>query len=302
MRVPRTELLVVVALVGLVALAGCAGLLGGGPGSDGGDTPSPTTETEPEVDGAELRSAALSAIDETEAYRVAATQEVVVRGPRTRRSTVTDRSRIDRANRELRRNRTVVARGQRVNYTQYVVDRTFYARSDVYVRQYSSKWIKSDLRGNFSTIWEQQDTLGQLRTVLSNASSVEVTAVETVGGRETYRTRVNISESAFESVLFDVLGLDPGQAQGVNVTNVEYVYWLDRETARPVKTVAQVNFTATVTGQTVRQSVATTARYSYEPVSVSLPDAAEDAVNLSSRRLTPRPSSDRRVVASPPRP
>jgi hypothetical protein len=285
MALSETRWLTVVAVVALVALAGCSGVLGG----DETSTTPETTAAGPdaEVDETQLRSDAVDAIAAVESYRVTATQEVVVQGPRTRRSTITDDARIDRTERELRRNRTVVAGGQQVNYTQYVVDQTFYARSDVYVRQYSSEWVKSEF-GDFSTAWGQQDTLGQLRTILGNASDVTVTGVETVDGREAYRTRVNITGSAFESVLFDVVGVDRTQAESVNVTSVEYVYWLDRATSRPLRTSARLNFSATLTGRTVEQRLTTEASYDYGSVAVELPEAAGDAVNLTDgARLSP---------------
>lgn len=276
-----------VVVLGVVLLAGCAGL-DGTPGTTDDPARSPTdTATGPSVDEERLRTDALAAIRAVESYRVAATQKVVTEGPRSRTVTVTDHSRIDRADRELRQNRTVTVAGQRVNSTQYVVNRTFYSRSDVYVRQYSSEWIRRNVSENFSRLWRRQDVLGQLRVILANASSVEVTGTEQVDGERTYRTRVNVTTTAFEAILLDVVGLDPNRTDRVNVTHVEYVYWLDVETARPLRTAAEVRYSARLDGRTVRQNVTTTARYDYGPVSVDLPEAADRAVNLSDPRLLP---------------
>ena len=309
METERRRLAVTVALVGLVLLAGCGGALNGdggdagdagnGDGDDAGDagdsdggttTDDQSVDANVDVDEAQLRADAQSAIAAVETYQVNGTQEVVVEGPQSQTVTITERASIDRTERELRRNRTVRSQGREVVITQYVVDRTVYARSDVYVRQFSSEWIRTEVTENFSLVWRQQDVLGQLESVLDNASGVEVTGVETVDGRETYRTRVDISPAEFETVLFAVVGVDPDQADDVSVENVEYVYWLDAETARPVRTNATINFTATVAGRTVQRNVSTTARYGYEPVSVDLPDEAGEAVNVSGEppgRLAP---------------
>ena len=307
METERRRLAVTVALVGLVLLAGCGGALsgdgsdagdasdvgdsdGGDAGDSGDDGGTTTDDQSADVDEAQLRADAQSAIAAVETYQVNATQEVVVEGPQSQTATVTERASIDRTERELRRNRTVRSQGREVVITQYVVDRTVYARSDVYVRQFSSEWIRTEVTENFSLVWRQQDVLGQLESVLDNASGVEVTGVETVDDRETYRTRVDISPAEFETVLFAVVGVDPDQADNVSVESVEYVYWLDAETARPVRTNATISFTATVAGRTVQRNVSTTARYGYEPVSVDLPDEASEAVNVSGQppgRLAP---------------
>ncbi len=282
----------VVAVVGLVALAGCSGL--GDGGSDQtteGDGTTPTTEGDggaADVDPEQLRADALSAIADVETYRVEATQETVVRGPRNQESTVTDRAALDRTNRELRRNRTVTAAGTTVESTTYVVDRTVYARSDVYVRQYSSEWIRTDAGENFSRTWRLQDVLGQLRLVLESADGVEVTGVETVDGEAAYRTRVDVSPEAFRGVLFEVVGIDPDEAEGLQVDRVEYVYWLDTETARPLRTTSELAFSVTVRGQTFDQNVSSTTTYDYGDVSIDLPAAATDAVNVTGGGLTPR--------------
>jgi len=298
------RLIVTAAVVGLVVLAGCGGTVDG----DGGDPTGTDTTAETSTDDrptgvneTQLRADALSAIAAVETYQVNATQEVVVEGPQPQEVSISERASIDRTNRELERNRTLRAQGQEVQIDQYVVDRTIYARSDVYVRQYSSEWIRSDVNQNFSLVWRQQDVLGQLESVLDNASGVEVTGVETVDGRETYRTRVDIAPGDFEGVLFEAVGVDSEMADNVSVDRVEYVYWLDAETARPLQTTAEIRFTAQVGGRTVVRNASTTARYGYEPVSVELPDEAGEAVNVSnepSGRLAPqRPTRE----TAPPR-
>ncbi len=287
--------LVVTTLVAVVTLAGCAGL-----GGDG-ETPSPEPTTGPDVNESALRAEALAAIEAVEVYRVVAEQRVVTRGPSEQVTTVRDRALVNRTARELRRNRTVSANGRRVNVTQYLLGDTLYAESDLFVRQYSSRWVKRDVGENRSLVWRRQDTLGQLRTVLANASDVTVTGVESVDGVPAHRTRVTLSPATFEQVLFDVVGIASDRADAVTVTDVEYVYWLDRETARPLRTEARVRLNVTVGGQTLRRNVTTTARYEYEPasMSVSLPEAAEGAVNVSSP--PPRLGAPARpVVTSPP--
>ena len=294
MRLARTRrVAVVVAVVGLVVLAGCSGLGGGGSDStaDGGDGSPPTADGgdggAADVDPEQLRADAVSAIAEVDTYRIEATQETVVRGPRNQESTVTDRAALDRSARELRRNRTVTAAGTERQFETYLVDRTLYERSDVYVRQYSSEWVRTEVSENFSRTWRLQDVLGQARLVLENADSVAVTGVETVDGQEAYRTRAEISSDAFRGVLFDIVNIDPDRTEGFEVNGVEYVYWLDTDTARPLRTEAELSISVTLRGQTFDQNVSTTTTYEYDDVSVALPEAAEDAVNVTGGR-TPR--------------
>lgn len=297
MRLARTRrVVVVVGIAGLLVLAGCSGLGGDGaapmPTDDGdGTEPTPTDGgdgVDADVDSEQLRSDALSAIAAVETYRIRATQETLVSGPRDRESSITDRAAIDRTSRELRRNRTLVAAGREIESTTYVVDRTLYSRSDVYVQQYSAEWIRSDASENFSRTWRLQDVLGQLERVLENADGVVVTGVETVDGREAYRTRVDISPEAFRGVLLDVVGIAPEETEGLTVDSVEYVYWLDTETARPLRTTTELSFSVTLQGQTFDQTVSTDTTYVYDDVSIDLPEAAEDAVNVSDGGVTPR--------------
>lgn len=278
----------VLAVVGLLAIAGCAGV---------GDDPdsTPTDDTTPTADGddtttdgvvapGQLRVDALSAIAGVGTYRVTATQETVVDGPQPRTTTVTDRAAIDRSDRELRRNRTISAPTATVDLETYVVDRTVYERSDIYVQQYGAEWIRSDVSENFSRTWRLQDVLGQLERVLdaADADDVTVSGVETVDGRETYRTQVDVSAEAFRGILSDVVGLDSRQVEGLDVDDVTYVYWLDADTARPVRTTANLSFSVTLQGQTFDQTVSTDTRFEYDDdVAIELPAAASDAVNVT---------------------
>lgn len=245
---------------------------------DGGTTT--TTESAPALDASELRSAATAAIAETDTYAIVGNVSTVLSGPATQETSQTVRTVVDREAREFRRNVTATVMGRESESTAYLVDRTLYLGSQANVRQYSSEWIKLDVSANFSSYWASQDTLGQMRSLLANASGFEVTGTDAVDGTQTAVLSVDLGPSEFESVFGDSAGFQLGSNVTVNAAN--YTLQVATDDGRLLGASSRVNTTVSIRGQSFQQNTNTTFRFDYDVAgAVTLPDAAEDAVNVS---------------------
>lgn len=300
----RNSKLTLLAVAVVVVLAGCSGGGGGGTPtatpSDGTVTPTdggsattdsggtattdegetPTTGSSPGLDASELRSAAADAIASTDAYAVAGNVSTVLSGPATQQTLQTVRTVVDREAREFRRNVTATVMGRESESTAYLVDRTLYVGSQANVRQYSSEWIQIDASTNFSSYWSSQDTLGRMRSLLANGSGFEVTGTDAVDGTRTAVLSVDLAPSEFESVFGGGTGLQMGSNLTVNAAN--YTLELATDDGRLLAATSRVNTTVSIRGQTFQQQTNSTFRFDYDVAGeVTLPDAAEDAVNVS---------------------
>lgn len=307
-----------VALAVLLVLAGCSG---GGTGTptDATDAatdaptatptatetttsaPSTTSGESSSYDADALRSAVTGAIDDLDAYRIDAEVDAVLKGPTTQEISQNLSTLVDRQGRELSRTVTTNAMGRSSESTAYVVDETLYLRSPTNVRQYSSEWIQLGVSSNFSQYWNSQDTLGQIRGIVENAATVEVAGNDTVDGTRTATLSIDVSPAEFQSLL----GNAGSTLQGANVTveSARYTLQVDPETGRVLAGTSRVNSTVVVRSQSLQQNSTTTYRFEYDvDGSVTLPDAAKDAYNVSeesqgttteSRIRSPSPAVER---------
>ncbi len=280
----RTVLTLLVVVT--VVLAGCAG--------DGGSSTATTTDTTttgtpvPDQDADEIRDEAVAAMDEVETYRAEINQTATVGGNVDRTTEATVTGVYDREARELRENQTTTAMGRTRTATTYLVDRTMYLRSEAFVRQYSSEWVKLNLSelpsspvGNFSTIWELSDKLGRQREVL-RVANVEYVGTETVDGTETHVLAADVNGSQYEQLAEGLVGGVLSGDTSYTVHEASFRFWIAADTSRPVQSEGTVNLTVSVRGQEVTQNISFVSEYyGYdEPASIDLPPASENAVPL----------------------
>lgn len=282
--------------VALVLLAGC----GGGP-ADGTTTAttelSATTDDQPtttetaaqettatlrsvDADAEAVREDVLAALDAVETYRVNATfHRTQTANGVTRNVTVESQSVFDRSARELRTRETTTGAGQSVSSTTYLVNGTLYQRSPQFVQAYSSQWVRVPVE-NVSERWRMLDTVTRQRWALSNAS-VSVLGGRTVDSTEAYVLEVDVDEAAYNRLLENRLA-QPGANVSVNVSEARFRYTVAADSGRLIESTGTVQSTLTGQGQSVALEERFTLRFhGYgDPVSVTLPEAADTAVDI----------------------
>lgn len=238
---------------------------------------------------AEIRANAIEASRNVRTYRVIAIVNRTVSSARINRTAnVTSRGVFDRPARELRINQTTRSRTRTVAVTTYVVDGTLYMKSDTFVRQYSSKWVKTRLSAADERRWTLLDTLARQRAILANAS-VEYLRTSRVNGTRAYVLRADVNESAY-------LNATPTRiaTEGVNVTNASFQFWIAADSGRILQSRGTVESTVTLRGRSVNVTQRLSLQFhAYNStVSITLPDAAGTAVTLGNRTTTEGEPSD----------
>jgi hypothetical protein len=203
----------------------------------------------------------------------------------TRTATVESGGVFDRADRELRVEQATTGAGRTVSVATYVVDRTLYQESERFVRAYSSRWVTLPVR-NFSQQWRMLDTLTRQRVVLENAT-VSVLGARTVGETRAYVLDLDVDEAAYNRVLESRLERS-GTDATVNVSDVRFRYVVAADSGRLLQSSGTVESTLTAGGQTATLTERLSLRFEGygEPVSVTLPEAAETAVDPGNQSTT----------------
>lgn len=231
----------------------------------------------------EIRATAVEASRYVRTYRVASViNQTISTGRITRTVNVTSRGVFDRSARELRVNQTTRSQMRTITSSTYVVDGTLYMRSDVFVRQYSSEWVKTPLSAADERRWELLDTLTRQRAILANAS-VEYLRTARVNGTRAYVLRADVNETTY---------LDAAQTRlataDVNITNASFRYWIAADSGRILRSQGTVESRMSLRGQLVNVTQRLSLRFhGYdEPASITLPEGASTAVSLENRTTT----------------
>jgi hypothetical protein len=263
----RRTSLATIALVAVLALAGCTGALTG----DGGDT---LAGEEPQIAAENVTADAIAAIEAVEAYRLESNSTIVQTVNNVERERqIQSETRIDRADREVHASTTVSARGQTLAIDVYLVNETMYERNQRYVRQFSSEWVRYDVADNISDVWLQYDTLRIHRNLLDNGTTT-LNGTDEVDGEDVYVLALEANESGLES--FTV----PFQGE-VTIDGAEVTYLVDQETGMVRRASGTIAQSVDTGQQTVETETTFDIDFGYdESVTVSLPDAAEGAVDL----------------------
>jgi hypothetical protein len=183
---------------------------------------------------------------------------------------------INRQVREAYANTTRSTLGRTAVFDQYVVNRTVYRHSPSYTRLYGSQWVKVNVTGRISQVWNRFDTLTRQQKVL-NASDVRLNGTETVNGVQTYRLEVQPNGDRVEDIV-----LRPGRRGDLAITNITATYWINKETMRPVRMTYQLSGTRTIQGREYDIESQIDLRISQynDSVSIELPSEADTAVPL----------------------
>lgn len=298
--------LVLVGLAVLVTLAGCAGGTG-----DGTETPAKTTTPngtpadgvdgtdanlaqnasiddytagesldseltpaeEVSVSGEQVTSDARVALESVSSYRVSGNSTLRTRSNNVDQTQeIVRETRVDRDQSRLASNQTVSARGQTIDRATYIVDGTLYQRSQRFVRQYNSEWVKQDISENFSDVFQTSDWLALYERLLDNGS-VTLEGAQQVDGEDTYRLQVRTDSSSFA----DVFRLPDDTESDVAMVAT---FWVDTESSTIVRAEGEIEIVTTLQGQSTVVSGTFTEQFEYTAVDVALPEEAGIAVEI----------------------
>ncbi|WP_227134077.1 hypothetical protein [Halorubellus salinus] len=240
-----------------------------------------TTATPAEDDaGAEFEDVDADALASAGASSLASAEGVVVEGNLTRtvrtpsgasRARVAFVERDDVAARELAIERTVRANGRTVETATYLVNGTFYERSPAYERQYGTEWVSLPADG----AWTNASSTAVVARLV-NASDAAVAGETTVNGDAAVVLALDVNESALATLSGYQLDAEALNALSGTVT-------VDADTGRVHAATVHVNRTVeNAYGQQVTVVTDVTREFiAYEPVTVSLPDAASEATPIN---------------------
>lgn len=305
-RIQRRHL-VLVSLAVLVALAGCAGGTG-----DGTETPADTTmpdeapndgvdgtvsnlpqnasidnytagesldseltpAEELSVSGEQVTSDTKSALENVGTYRLTGNSTLRTRSNNVDQAQeIIRETRVDREQSRLVSNQTVSFRGQTIDRATYIVDSTLYQRSEQFVRQYNSEWVKQDISENFSDVFRTSDRLALYERMLGNGS-VSLEGAQQVDGADTYRLQVRTDSTSFA----DVFGLQNASESDMAMVTT---FWVDTESSTIVRAEGALEIVTTVQGQSAVVSGTFVDQFEYTTVDVTLPDEAGTAVEIN---------------------
>ncbi|WP_340100879.1 hypothetical protein [Salinibaculum salinum] len=304
-RIERRHL-VLVGLAVLVALAGCAGGTGNGTETPANSTTPNETPTdsidesesdlpqnasidnytagesleseltpaeELSVSGDQVASDARTAIETVGAYRLTGNSTLRTQSNNVDQSQeITRETRVNLEQSRLASNQTVSFSGQTIDQATYIVDGTLYQRSEQFVRQYNSEWVKQDISENVSEVFRTSDRLALYERMLDNGS-VSLEGAQQVDGADTYRLQVRTDSTSFA----DVFGLPSDSVSDVAMVTT---LWVDTESSTVVRAEGALEIVTTLQGQPAVVSGTFTEQFEYTTIDVSLPEEAGTAVEI----------------------
>jgi hypothetical protein len=181
--------------------------------------------------------------------------------------------RVDADARELGIERTVQARGQTVETATYLVNGTFYERSPAYERQYGTEWVRLPAEG----AWANASSTAVV-TRLVNASDATVQANATVDGERAVVLDLDVNESSLAAL--------SGYQVDDSVNALSGTITVDASTGRVYAATVHVNRTVeNAYGDEVTVVTDVTREFgALQPVTVQLPDGADDATPINGTR------------------
>ncbi|QGN06930.1 hypothetical protein Hrd1104_06235 [Halorhabdus sp. CBA1104] len=256
----------------LVVLSGCAG------NSATTEGPPVTAENGTVPAAGDVQTAALSAMSSVDGYTANQTTTIVRQTDGANQTTTVSVSyAVNRSEQALVSNRSTTGPDGTATETRYLVDETLYQHSETFTAEYGTAWISRDLSDNPTRYWELSDQLWRYQFTMGNATLSNVSTA-TVDGRETYVVTASVDTDELNTALRESLDLPPGVAlTSEGNVSLEATFWIDTDTYRPVQVERTLTETRTNDGETVRVTRDVKTSLAYGTVSVSLPDAAENA-------------------------
>lgn len=280
-RIGRRHVAILLVAV-LVALAGC-----GSQGGDGSPTPTATetatvtpgdsatpTIEDVDVSAEEVVGPTVAAMEAIESYTLSGNLNQTVQAPnREQTLQLGITTRVDRANQALAAEQQLEGAGQSLSSSSYIVDGTLYQRSQQFVQQYNSEWIKVNISAGIDDQFNRNDELAGHRVMLEN-SSVDLVGAQTIDGERAYRLELDVDEEAL-SAFYGFNGTS------ITLQSVNTTIWVSTETNRVIRAAGQLRQQITVQGQQVTTITNYDERFTYTDVDISLPAAASGAVEVN---------------------
>ena len=226
---------------------------------------------------ANVSDAAVEATRDVEQYRAVRNLTTVVDSNNVERST--DRDQVillNRTGERFQQSATVSTQGRTVDSAAYLVNGTQYSRSQGNARLFGSEWIKIDLGENASRPLDRQDALESARQYLANAT-LSAAGEATLDGSDVYVVEADLRAANYTAVRS---ATSPALTNGTTVQDASGTYYVDKDSDRIERVSLRANWTSELGGSTLDQSIEAVTDFEYQSVSVTLPDAAEGAVDI----------------------
>ncbi|WP_197428670.1 hypothetical protein, partial [Halapricum sp. CBA1109] len=226
-----------------------------------------------------VSDAAIEATRGVEQYRAVRNLTTVVDSNNVERSTGQDQHLLlNRTGERFRQTSTITTQGRTVNSAAYLFNGTQYSRSQGNARLFGSEWVKIDLGENASRTLEYRDLLRPARQYLANAT-LSASGEATLDGSDVYVVEAEFDEANYTAVRS---ATSPALSNETTVQDASGTYYVDQETDRIQRFSLRANWTSELGGSTLDQSIEGVTDFEYESVSVTLPDAADGAVDIGS--------------------
>jgi hypothetical protein len=246
---------------------------GGSTGGGGGGAPPPNGAgmTASEI----MENANTAANTEFDTYRFIMTMIMTIMGEEV---TMDATGAVDNVNQEMYMNMEMDM-GELGDMTSdvYIVDDWMYMTMDMLGM--NTGWFKTPLTED---MWEEQDLGGQQFDLLEESVTVELLGIETVSGIECYKVSVNPDMNELWNWAMSQEGMDDmdmGYDVEEMIDDFTLIAWVAKDTFYTVKT--YIDMTMTVEGETTSMIMTMTLYAFNNPVYISLPAEAADAVEMS---------------------
>ena len=223
-----------------------------------------------------VTAAAQSAAGNVTQYRAVGNVSISTTSNNAEQTIRTDQVfRLNRTGERFRQSLTLTRRGITQESAAYLVNGTLYNRGQGNVRAFDSEWTKITPE-NVSTVFDRQDVLSTAGEYLDNAT-LSVAGGATLSGHAVYVVEADIDPEAYA----ETQGLaSPAALNGTTVSDANATYYVDRNTSDVRRFTVAANWTSEFGGRSLNRSAEADLSFSYEPVSITLPEAAEGAFDI----------------------
>jgi hypothetical protein len=221
-----------------------------------------------DVDGEQLRTATLDAMESVETARFESKMTMEMNGDSF---TAETEGEMDLTAEKMHLTTTSSVDGQSFEGENYLVDETMYMHSEML-----GGWVKQNMSG--MNMWETNQ-LGQQQQLLEEAE-LEVTGETTTDGEEVYVTELSVDGTLLNDIASQQT--EDGMTQfgsEMSFNNATVTQHIDTETDRVRYT--KISYTLSTNGQEMSMTMEQWFSEFDEPVEIELPEEAENAEPIS---------------------
>jgi hypothetical protein len=222
---------------------------------------------ESDLTGEDVLAESVDALGAVDSYRLVENTTSLVSQNNQQLTIQLDRAyRVDRPNQQLAIDITTNTQGRTVTQDQYLQNGTLHQRSRQIAQRYGTEWLRTNVSDSFDQQFAQLDQLELLEQLLGNTSAT-LEGQTAVDGQQAYAVSAQVNSTAVTEIRPTVVETD----------RLELSLWISTETARPLRIVENSTLSEIAPQGELPQELNRSFSYSYDPIEITLPPAAEDA-------------------------